>query len=675
MGNNLQSVDYTYNIRGWLSGINAGDLNNLGNKLFAYKIKHTEREGVETPNNEYPELKVTPHYNGSITETDWKIAADNVKRRYGYTYDATSRMTGGFYQTDTNPYLKEYNEIVDYDLNGNIASLKRTSFSMAGTPLIIDDLTYAYDGNRLTTVSDASQNYTGYPANTPSLIDYDENGNMISLKDKGISQIVYNHLDLPSYVTYAQSYFVHDNITGLDVEKNVNTQYTYRSDGTKLKAEYTYVTGKGKIETKRKTDYLDNFQYENDVLQFTANEEGYYDFKNNRYIYNYTDHLGNVRVSYYKNTTTGNATILEENHYYPLGLRHTGYSPTLAGNAYRYKYNGKELQENGMLDYGWRNYIPELGRWGVMDQLSENYHMASPYAYVMNNPVSLIDPDGRNVHETATGWTFDGADISLIMSYLRNGGGVKHLTQELSVWGGGGGGGGGTSMYGGAISSFWSSFNSGGILGGVSVSGGYLSWWTNGAPASGNSIQGVDNHKTKIEQNSFNSFMNGLTNLKNYFSSLNKDFTSLANNQYFSAGHLITSESVSRFGAYSLSKALKPDYSVNYTVLDDAAKPYRITTMAGIKMKPATAATLSKVAKFGGYFLAGVSVYATEAQYADGSIGDTERWANHIMTGVGMVPTPWTMGIALGYGIITGGYQAITGRSIFNDMGLGPQKK
>ncbi|MEC5173915.1 uncharacterized protein RhaS with RHS repeats [Chryseobacterium nepalense] len=161
-----------------------------------------------------------------------------------------------------------------------------------------------------------------------------------------------------------------------------------------------------------------------------------------------------------------------------------------------------------MLDYGWRNYIPELGRWGVMDQLSENYHMASPYAYVMNNPVSLIDPDGRDVHETSTGWTFDGADISLIMSYLRNGGGVKHLTQELSVWGGGGGGGGGTSMYGGAISSFWSSFNSGGIMGGVSVSGGYLSWWTNGAPASGNSIQGLDNHKTKIDQSSFNSFMN-----------------------------------------------------------------------------------------------------------------------------------------------------------------------
>jgi hypothetical protein len=44
------------------------------------------------------------------------------------------------------------------------------------------------------------------------------------------------------------------------------------------------------------------------------------------------------------------------------------------------------------------------------------------------------------------------------------------------------------------------------------------------------------------------------------------------------------------------------------------------------------------------------------------------------MTGVGAIPSPWTMGSALLYGVVTGGYQAVTGRSIFNDMGLGPKK-
>ncbi|AYZ11965.1 hypothetical protein EGY05_08525 [Chryseobacterium arthrosphaerae] len=34
---------------------------------------------------------------------------------------------------------------------------------------------------------------------------------------------------------------------------------------------------------------------------------------------------------------------------------------------YQYKYNGKELQETGMYDYGVRMYIPDIGRWGVVD--------------------------------------------------------------------------------------------------------------------------------------------------------------------------------------------------------------------------------------------------------------------------------------------------------------------
>ncbi|WP_420022577.1 RHS repeat-associated core domain-containing protein [Chryseobacterium rhizosphaerae] len=67
------------------------------------------------------------------------------------------------------------------------------------------------------------------------------------------------------------------------------------------------------------------------------------------------------------------------------------------GGYYSYKYNGKELQESGMYDYGARFYMPDLGRWGVIDNKAETYYPFSGYAYAINNPIKYLDPDGNDV--------------------------------------------------------------------------------------------------------------------------------------------------------------------------------------------------------------------------------------------------------------------------------------
>ncbi|MDR6160276.1 RHS repeat-associated protein [Chryseobacterium sp. SLBN-27] len=403
VGNNLQNINYQYNIRGWLTGINSDKITNLGNTLFAYKIKYNSVEGVESPNNFDSSLKVKPKYNGGISETDWKTAAGSNEplRRYGYVYDGADRVRAGLFQIDTNPYSKEYSEIIDYDLNGNISSLHRTGSMVNSIAEVMDDLTYSYDGNKLSYIEESGSGnaLSGYPLGIGQgqTINYDANGNMVSHLDKGITSISYNFLNLP--VTIKNT-------------SNSEVKFIYTAAGVKAR----------KIDNSEITDYLGNFQYtvSNGVQTsfVLINEEGYFDFVNNRYVYQYKDHLGNIRISYTRNQN-GVASILEENNYYTFGLKHSGYNiGDITNNKYKPLYNGKELLSNGNLDYGWRHYMPDLGRWGNMDQFSEAYHSTSPYAYVLNNPSNMFDPDGRltqaqidyiwnNSGQGYTSWTFN----------------------------------------------------------------------------------------------------------------------------------------------------------------------------------------------------------------------------------------------------------------------------
>jgi len=135
--------------------------------------------------------------------------------------------------------------------------------------------------------------------------------------------------------------------------------------------------------------------------------------RNNQYIYQYKDHLGNTTVSFGKNSA-GDLGIVDANDYYPFGMNHLKSGNSFFGSSsYKnYNYNGKELQETGMYDYGARFYMPDIGRWGVQDDHQELYHSYSSYHYVADNPVLVIDPDGRDWYYTNDGQYLYNKDLN-----------------------------------------------------------------------------------------------------------------------------------------------------------------------------------------------------------------------------------------------------------------------
>jgi RHS repeat-associated protein len=88
--------------------------------------------------------------------------------------------------------------------------------------------------------------------------------------------------------------------------------------------------------------------------------------------------------------------LIQADDYYPFGLTFNSYTKNYS-QAQKYKYNGKELEEEtDLYDYGARFYDVAVGRFSTIDPLSdfENQESWTGYHYTLNNPISKTDPTG-----------------------------------------------------------------------------------------------------------------------------------------------------------------------------------------------------------------------------------------------------------------------------------------
>ena len=390
----LQTVDYTYNVRGWLTGINDTNDNDTtltpgADDLFSYRIGY----------NEGPNAL----YNGNIALTQWQTQSqDATLKQYDYTYDALNRIKTAIDNTG------KFNlATVGYDKNGNITALTRLGHVTANPILndtndsdygTMDVLDYAYHNsevsNRLFKVRDNGNDTYGFKDSSGDTQDYwyDANGNMVRDLNKGIGTtstdgIVYNHLNLP-----------------IIINKNDGIiTYTYDANGVKQKKTVTVQN-----TTTTVIDYAGNYIYENSQLQFLSHIEGYLEINGSgyNYIFQYRDHLGNVRLTYSDANNDGSIDlqdeIIKESNYYAFGLEHKGYNSNISssGNslAQNWKFNNEELEKGldiEIYSFKYRQYDATIGIWLSVDPLADAFFENSPYNYNFNNPIYFIDPDGR----------------------------------------------------------------------------------------------------------------------------------------------------------------------------------------------------------------------------------------------------------------------------------------
>ncbi len=385
----LQSVDYRRNIRGWLTSINNGSLSNDGSltnddgtDLFGMDFSYQDNFGGLN----------TSKYNGNITALRWSssnasLSASALLKAYVYAYDDVNRLVSASYAAKYGSWLpgSQYAESMTYDLNGNITGLVRRNSATTA----IDNLTLTYTGNQLLSVSDAGNATQGFLDNINQATEYayDANGNMTS-NGNSYQTLQYNFLNLPSTVMQAGQ----------------TLTYSYDATGKKLTKSVTDIAG----HPNYAYHYIDGFVYTQSLsssctsncytFNFVDNEEGRVRLVGTalRYEYDLKDHLGNVHATFDKGSS-GTATLIQEDHYYPFGMKLDGLSYD-NGSGNRDLFNSKELQQElNVYDYGARMYDPTVGRWSTIDPLAEKYSNISPYVYVANNPINAIDPSGKEI--------------------------------------------------------------------------------------------------------------------------------------------------------------------------------------------------------------------------------------------------------------------------------------
>jgi RHS repeat-associated protein len=381
LGSNMENLNYDYNVRGWLLGVNRGYIGGTQSNFFGFELGYDKSATLATGTSFASQV-----YNGNISGDIWKSAGDAVNRKFDYVYDNLNQLASAPYLQNTagTAWDKSYVDFsvntISIDKNGNIGAMSQNGFLLGTLNANIDNLTYNYangpgNSNRLNNVTDGRNDplsalgdfhyASGKPVGNTDYT-YDNNGNITSDYNRGISSITYNYLNLPLVIT---------------ITNKGTITYLYDAVGNKLQKTVTDITVAGKTITTT-TNYIGAFVYKTrtttptadpadyvNTLQFISHEEGrvrYFPLNGSspahfNYDYFIKDHLDNTRMvitdelqqdiyvpATLENTTKNGRTPLSfESNYYTINSGDIISTSTLGSWYTSLTGSGYQNQNNG----------------------------------------------------------------------------------------------------------------------------------------------------------------------------------------------------------------------------------------------------------------------------------------------------------------------------------------
>ena len=387
---NGNSTRYLYDPTGRLTGIRTADQGlvsyiydaggRLQQKVFpndlttAYTyFKDNQVKQIETKKGDTLISRYQYRYNDS-GDTSWQGRQwqDNEKQEITYDYDGVGRLT----QANDYKLVQWSDETCGLCIKGVETPLDTITYDPYGNrrqrTIGEDEQTHVYSHNDLHQITAIKNKETGA---TIAAFAYDNNGNMVRKTEGSVTTALsYDALDRLVTVnktglakeTYAYDHGIRriKKVVGSDVQ-----QFHY--SGPDIMAEY------GSDWDKANAVYSHGAAIDDPLLRLAANDPRYY----------HGDGLGSITA-----VSDGKGEIVASNEY-----DHWGNVTHSQGDTPQFGYTGREPDATGLVYFRHRYYDPQIGRFTQLDPKGF-IDGVNRYAYVMNSPVSYVDPwDWRRI--------------------------------------------------------------------------------------------------------------------------------------------------------------------------------------------------------------------------------------------------------------------------------------